>query len=92
VAARNGGHAGARIVVDQPSQSERRPWWHVEPPPWWIIIIALIADAGTGVWRVISAGGGGGAGLFLSSLLWPGIAIAGAVFLVCWMGWSLDLE
>lgn len=69
----------------------RRPWWYVSPPPWWIPLIALITDIGVGVWRLISTSGGDAA-LFLASLLWPGAAIAGAVLLVCWLGWALDLE
>ena len=68
-----------------------RPWWYVAPPPWWIWLIALATDVGVGVWRLISTSGGD-APLFLSSLLWPGAVIAGAVLLVCWLGWALDLE
>ncbi|MHB8575703.1 MAG: hypothetical protein ACYDCQ_10275 [Dehalococcoidia bacterium] len=67
-------------------------WWHVPLPPWWLWALAAVTDAGTGVWRLITAGSDGGPALFFGSLIWPGLAIAGAVLIVAWLGWSLDLE
>lgn len=82
-------------VSDQQPQTldqSEKPWWYVAPPPWWIWLLALLAALGSGAWHVISASGERGAGLFLAGTLWPGVAIAGAVLAVCWLGWALDLE
>ncbi|HEY8836306.1 MAG TPA: hypothetical protein VIO16_01240 [Dehalococcoidia bacterium] len=70
------------------------PWWRpaVSPPPSWIWLLGIAADAGTGVWQLITTNGTRDAGLFLGSMVWPGAAITAAVFVVVWLGWSLDLE
>ena len=87
--------AEVRIGVSEQRQTldrPEKPWWYVAPPPWWIWLLALLAALGSGAWHLISASGDRGAGLFLAGTLWPGVAIAGAVLAVCWLGWALDLE
>lgn len=77
-------------ISEQPSGS----WWRPEIslPPWWIWLLGIAAAAGTGVWQLIAAAGKRDATLFFGGLAWPGSAIAAAVFVVAWLGWSLDLE
>jgi Na+/proline symporter len=68
-----------------------KPWWAAAVPPWWLFLFFAAADLGTGAWRAITSSGDG-ARLFLASLIWPGLAVAAAVFIVAWLGWSLDLD
>ena len=69
-----------------PATSERR-WL----PPWWTLLFPLLSWLGTGVWKAASASGEM-AEAFAQGLVWPGLAVAGAVLLMVWLGWVLDID
>jgi hypothetical protein len=81
-----------RSESEQMHDGQPHPWWYITPPPWWSYLFGLLAVAGTAIWRVLSGGSEAGAGLFLHSLIWPGLVVGAVVTIVVWLGWTLELD
>jgi len=61
-------------------------------PPRWVVLLALAADAGVAAWRSVSASEAHQPGFFLMSLVWPGVLVFFAVYVVAWLGWALEID
>lgn len=61
-------------------------------PPRWVVLLALATDAGVAAWRSATATGTHQPGYFLLSLIWPGVLVFLAVYVVAWLGWALEID
>lgn len=73
------------------TETEREAPWRRLVPPWWTVFFPIIVTLAVGGWRAATAESDQ-ASAFIQGLLWPGAAAFGAVAVMVWLGWVLEID
>ncbi len=80
------GRPGARDLLHRALVDDEDPRF-----PWWLPLPGVALAALWATYQAVTTGGGG-AGEFFTTLLWPGLAIFGLATLTTFLGWQLDID
>jgi hypothetical protein len=94
-------HAGTGALVpfvpfpqwkyqDLPTSAGIKP--RLRLPPNWTVPLALVAGVAAIAWRLVSDSAPFSVPALLHNLVWPGAAVALAIYLFAWLGWALDID